>query len=226
MLAIWVILAAFSLQAQTAQYYVAFLRPEPVRKTLTKEEGERIQAAHMANILKMAKDGVLVAAGPFEDEKRTISGVFVFKMDSLKAARELAAQDPTVLEHRNSVDVHTWMGPPGLGEEYRRLHDADPKTPENMQPHPLVLYYRGPQWNDQSPMLKDHIGHITHLKEDHKLGAAGGVSGEDDLAGIVIYQALAPEEAQRLTQEDPAVKGGLFRVEYHKWWSSDHVLPW
>ena len=27
-------------------------------------------------------------------------------------------------------------------------------------------------------------------------------------------------------EDDPAVKAGAFRVEFHHWWSSDHVLPW
>jgi hypothetical protein len=44
------------------------------RKSITKEEGERIQQAHMANIHKMAADGVLISAGPFDDTPRTISG--------------------------------------------------------------------------------------------------------------------------------------------------------
>ena len=48
----------------TTRYYVVFLRPDPSRKTLAKDEGERIQSAHMANIRKMAQDGILIAAGP------------------------------------------------------------------------------------------------------------------------------------------------------------------
>lgn len=46
-------------------YYLVFLRPNPARTNLSKAEGDRIQAAHMANIHKMAEDGVLVAAGPW-----------------------------------------------------------------------------------------------------------------------------------------------------------------
>src|SRR5215470_9742469 len=103
--------AAFAQDADT--YYVVFLRPDPARTTLAQGESEKIQAAHMANLQKMAADGVLVAAGPFGDETRTISGVFVMKARSLAEAKRIAESDPTVTNHRNVVDVHTWHGPKG-----------------------------------------------------------------------------------------------------------------
>src|SRR5690242_9915868 len=89
-------------RSRPAPYYVVFLRPDPARQTLSKEDGERMQKDHMANIRKMADAGVLVSAGPFEDQVRTISGIFVLKADSLERAQEIAAQDPTVVAHRNT----------------------------------------------------------------------------------------------------------------------------
>src|SRR5689334_8501044 len=106
-----VTMAALCLSAQTTTppdagttYYLAFLRPAPDRKPLEKADAERIQKAHMANIGDMAARGVLVAAGPFDDKPVTISGIFVMKADSLEEARRIAAQDPTVVEHRNVID--------------------------------------------------------------------------------------------------------------------------
>src|SRR5512147_2760695 len=98
-------------QQPTDLYYLVFLRPAPDRKPLSKEAGEKIQADHMANIHAMANRGVMVAAGPFGDTPTTISGVFVFKVGSLEEARKIAEADPTVVEHRNTVDVHAWRGP-------------------------------------------------------------------------------------------------------------------
>src|SRR5579871_3030396 len=95
-------------------YYVAFLRPDPARKPISKEESERIQSAHMANILGMAGRGVLVAAGPFDDSPPSILGVFVLKAASLDEAKRIASQDPTVTQHRNIIDVHAWRGPAGI----------------------------------------------------------------------------------------------------------------
>jgi uncharacterized protein YciI len=212
------------------RYFVVFLRRNPERRPLTKEEGDRIQSAHMANIHKMAADGVLVSAGPFDDEPPTISGIFVFKTDSLETAKRIAGQDPTVVEHRNIADVHAWMGPPGIGDEYRRLHAQDPKTPENMQVHPLCLMYRGAAWESvgdrRKAVMAEHVRYVMQLREQGKLSAAGPMEEPGDLMGMVIYRPIPVEEAQKLEESDPAVKAGVLRAEIHRWWSSDHVLPW
>ena len=214
----------------TARYYIAFLRPIPSRKSLSKAEGDRIQTAHMANIHKMAQDGVLVAAGPFDDTPHTISGIFVFKVDSLQSAQQIASRDPTVTEHRNTIDVHTWEGPPGIAAEYFRLHKLDPKTPENMQVHPLCVLYPGTAWEGsgttRDSLLAAHTAYIDQLRQTGKLGAAGNIQAPDEMLGLVIFKSIPLEEAQTLLTADPAVQAGVLRPEYHSWWSSDHVLPW
>src|SRR5258708_4865284 len=111
-------------------YYLVFLRPAADRKQIPKADLDRIQSAHMANIHSMADRGILVAAGPFADTPPDISGIFVFKTSSLDEARRIAAEDPTVAEHRNNAEVFAWRGPKGIGAEYARLHKEDPKTPE------------------------------------------------------------------------------------------------
>ena len=225
-----VIATGHELRAQNAseatRYFVAFLRPDPQRKPLTKEEGERIQASHMANIHKMAEDGVLVSAGPFDDTPLTISGIFIFKVESLELAKEIALKDPTVVEHRNRIDVHAWDGPAGIGEEYVRLHKLDPKTPENMQIHPFCMLMRAGGGDANGELRQAHVRYIQKLKSDGKLSAAGRVDGDDELAGLVVFRAIPLEQAKKLMDDDPSVKGGLYKVEYHQWWSSDHVLPW
>lgn len=215
--------------AAAAHYYVIFLRPDPARKPLTKEDGDRIQTAHMANIHKMADEGILFAAGPFDDTPHTISGIFVFKAGSLEEAQSIAAKDPTVVEHRNTVDVHAWDGPAGIGDEYFRLHKLDPKTPENMQVHPFCMLVRGEGWAahaDREALLAAHERYIADLKAKGKLSAAGPIPPPDGLFGLVVFRPIPLAEAEGLMGDDPAVKAGVLNVEYHQWWSSDHVLPW
>lgn len=209
----------------TDLYYLVFLRPDPARRPLAKAEGERIQAAHMANIQDMAKRGVLVAAGPFDDAPTTKSGIFIFKASSLDEARRIAAQDPTVLEHRNTVDVYAWRGPKGIGEEYARLHKENPEMPQGMGVHPVCLIYPGPAWSDRARFVPAHAAYAERLQREGKYAMRGLVEGGGDLAGMVVFQRIPDEEAQRLIDGDPAVKAGVFRVEYHRWWSADHVFP-
>jgi uncharacterized protein YciI len=215
----------------TSVYYVVFLRPNPARKPLAKEDGERVQNAHMANIQKMADDGYLVAAGPFENDPPPISGVFVMKAKSIDEARRIAEDDPTVREHRNTIDVHAWRAPAGIGDEYFRLHKEHPETPENMGAHPILLVTRGPAWDatvakERVVMLAVHQHYVDELRHAGKLSAAGPVEGDSGMISIVVFHRIPLEEARQLIDGDPAVKAGVLSVEAHRWWSSDHVLPW
>src|SRR5215472_3919150 len=189
--------AAAPPQDSTEVYYVAFLRPDPARKQISNEERGRIQAAHMANIGSMAKRGVLVAAGPFDDEKPEIVGLFLFRVASIDEARRIAAEDPTVTEHRNTVDVHGWRGPKGIGDEYFRLHKEKPDTPEGMGVQPLVLLHRGEAVGLHPELLAAHREYMLKLLREGKLAAAGPMPGEEDPIGLGIFRRIPDDEARR-----------------------------
>jgi uncharacterized protein YciI len=208
-------------------YYLAFLRPAADRTPLSKADGERIQTAHMANIRSLAERGILVAAGPFGDTPPTISGVFVFKTASVDEARRIAADDPTVVEHRNVIDVVAWRGPKGIGAEYFRLHKEDPTMTEGMGVQPFGMLYRGASWDQsgRAKILAAHDEYVNTLQHERKLAAAGPVESGEELLAILIFNRISDEEARRLVNDDPAVKAGVLRVEYHRWWCAAHVLP-
>lgn len=201
----------------TDQYFVVLLKPRPDRVKLTKEDGDRLQAAHMAHIMSMAASGALVAAGPFEDKPPVYSGVFVFKTATIDQARNLAEQDPTVSQKRNDVVIFAWRGPAGIGDEYRRLHAANPQTPEGMGVHPLFLL-RGTAGSQHALYMED-------LKKQGKVAADGPVAGLPELQAVVIFKRIPDEEARQLMDADPDVKSGALKVEAHRWWSAEHVLP-
>jgi uncharacterized protein YciI len=208
-------------QDQTEIYHIVFFRPDPARKPISKEEDSRIMAAHLGNIHSMADRGLLVAAG----KPTTISGVFFLKTDSLDQARRLAALDPTVVEHRLIINVYPWRGQKGLGDEYTRRHEEDPKTPEDMGIQPFVMLYRTDAWDEKAASLKDHGSYVAQLIRDQKLATAGPILGDGRLAEIIIFNRIPDDEAGKLASSDPAVKSGLYRVAAHRWWSAAHVLP-
>jgi uncharacterized protein YciI len=206
--------------------YVVFLRPDPARKPLALEERQRIQDAHMANIRKMADDGVLVAAGPMEDEPVTISGIFIFKAPSLSEARGIAATDPTVVNGRNTVDVHPWRGPAGIGVPYFKWRRENPDAKDVMASHALCLVLRGPAWAGGAHPDAEHERFIASLRGAGALAAAGPVEDDPVLLGIVVFRAPSTQEARKALEEDPAVRAGRVAIEYHEWWTADRVLPW
>jgi uncharacterized protein YciI len=70
-------------------------------------ESEKIQAGHMANIGRLAKEGKLLLAGPFADDG-DLRGIFVFKVASMQEAQALVATDPAVQAGRLRVELHPW----------------------------------------------------------------------------------------------------------------------
>lgn len=90
------------------QYIMAFLKEGPNRDQ-DSLEAEKIQAAHLANIEKMAESGKLVLAGPFLDEFE-IKGIYLFNVASLEEARALTETDPAVQAGRLVMELHPWYG--------------------------------------------------------------------------------------------------------------------
>jgi uncharacterized protein YciI len=206
-------------------YFVAFLRPVPRRKTLAEADANRIQSAHMANIHKMANGGVLAAAGPMDDHTVTISGIFIFSVASLAEAQRIAQQDPTVTEHRNSIDVHAWRGPVGIGGDYFRYAKAHPDEQAHMAGHAFCIFLKSPG-GTPTGASKGHLKWVTRMRAQGRLAAAGPVENDPQMADIAIFKTDSLEDANKLAAQDPAVKSGELRAEMHLWWSADHVLPW
>jgi uncharacterized protein YciI len=207
-------------------YYVVFLRPNPARKAIPQPDRERIMAAHMANIHKMADDGVLVAAGPMDDKPTTISGIFFFRTGSLEEARHLAGLDPTVVEGRNTVDVHIWRGPEGIGANYFKWKKEHPEAQDVMASHAFCILLR----NAASPATRlpdpGHEAYVESLHHAGALAAAGAVDDDPVIEGFVIFKTDSLDDAKRNLAGDPAVASGRLVPEFHRWWSADRVMPW
>jgi len=95
--------------------YFGFLKKGPNRK-----EGDdkipavqELQKAHLANINRLAEIKKLVMAGPFGDDG-DLRGVFVFRVESLKEAQDLAATDPMIKIDRLKIDLYPWQVPAGV----------------------------------------------------------------------------------------------------------------
>jgi uncharacterized protein len=101
-------------------YVFAFLKRGPNRDQ-SKEEAERLQKAHLANIDRMAKLGKLVVAGPFLDDT-DVRGIYVFDVATVAEAKALVGTDPAIAAGRLEMDLHPWYGSAGL-KELNAIHD-------------------------------------------------------------------------------------------------------
>jgi uncharacterized protein len=91
------------------RFTFVLLRRGPRALEMTQEEIDRAQAAHLAHLDAMRQRGVLVAAGPFEDQgDETKRGICIYRTD-LEETRRLAAQDPSVQAGRLAIEAMTWL---------------------------------------------------------------------------------------------------------------------
>jgi uncharacterized protein YciI len=88
-------------------YYVGFLYKGPKWTAESTPETQKLQEGHLANILRMSKEGKLLVAGPFLDNG-DLRGLYVFKVGSMEEARAFADTDPAIQAGRLRLELHPW----------------------------------------------------------------------------------------------------------------------
>jgi uncharacterized protein len=94
------------------QYVMAFLKSRP-NTELSREERAEVMQAHLANILRLESEGLLVLAGPFLDEG-PLRGIYIFNVASLEEAAALTATDPAIQAGTLEMELHPWYGSAAL----------------------------------------------------------------------------------------------------------------
>jgi uncharacterized protein len=202
-----------------ASFFFVLLKHPASAPQISKEDGDKLQEAHMANIRRLHEEHKLVIAGPFMDDG-VLRGIFVMKADSLDQAKEWANSDPAIKAGRLSAEVHgPWMIRP------QGIHETD--TPNTLEKYSLLLVHQGDKWDPKSPVpqdvLQQHLSYLMGLMQQGKLALAGPFHDDGELKGIFIY-SVPMDEAVKLEGEDPMVKNGFFKIEGHPWATAKGVL--
>ena len=93
-------------------YVMALLKAGPNRER-PREEAQRLQAAHRANINRLAAEGKLVLAGPFADDGG-LRGIYVFDVPTVAEAEALTRTDPAIQAGQLVMELHPWYGSAAL----------------------------------------------------------------------------------------------------------------
>ncbi len=96
-------------------YVMAFLRSGKV-SSKDKEESQRLQMAHLNNIIRLAGEGVLVLAGPFMDSDQDIRGIYIFDVKTVEEAKKLTETDPAIQAGVLEMELIPWYGSAALLE--------------------------------------------------------------------------------------------------------------
>jgi uncharacterized protein YciI len=188
--------------SQDKKYTFVFLNKNPQAEKLAKEESDKIMQGHMANIEKLASEGKLLAAGPFEGG----GGIFILNTTSIEEAKQWISTDPGIQAKRWNIEMFPYR--PLIGS----VCTLSP-------PYEMVMYSL---FRFDAVMQKDNAGSYGSIMKEHKdyiksLEAAGnvithGIFGEDD-GGIVVMKGDVQKE---VFENDPAVEKGITTLHLKK----------
>ena len=94
------------------QYVMVILKTGPSPKPKGRERDEMFKG-HFANIERLASEGKLVLAGPF-DGVDGWRGMFVFAVKDIDEAKQLTATDPVIASGEMIAEYHQYYGSAAL----------------------------------------------------------------------------------------------------------------
>lgn len=102
-------------------YVLVVLKTGPNKVAPGKERDEMF-AGHFANIKRLASDGKLALAGPF-DGVDGWRGLFIFAVKDIEEAKQLTATDPVIMKGEMVAEYHKWYGSAAV-MDVTRIHET------------------------------------------------------------------------------------------------------
>jgi len=95
-------------------YVLAILKTGPNDAKVTGDARKKIFEGHFANMNRLAAEGKLAVAGPFNDPAKKYRGLFILAVPTVEEAKALAETDPTVKSGVLIVEYVPWYGSAAL----------------------------------------------------------------------------------------------------------------
>lgn len=169
---------------------------------MPKEQLDKLMEGHMANITRLAKEGKLIAAGPFEGG----GGIFVLNTTSIDEAELWLSTDPGVKANRWDIEILPYK--PRIGS-----------VCTVSEPYEMVSYNFIRFKPLKSATQKDQVifsQHDNHLKPLEQKGnvVTEATFGEFN-GGILVLKGDLNKE---YLESDPAVREGIVTMDIKKLW--------
>jgi uncharacterized protein YciI len=184
------------------QYSFVFLNKKPDAEKLPEEQSKKIMEGHMANINRLASEGKLLAAGPFDGG----GGIFVLNTTNVEEARQWLSSDPGVQANRWNVEVMPYKPRVGgvcpVGEKYEMTNYSFIRFNAVVSKFTASTYPQIIKKHDD--YLKKIIGTGNVITE--------GIFGDHD-GGILVMKGDVQRE---IFESDPGVQEGLIELDIKK----------
>lgn len=183
--------------AQNKSYTFVFLNNKPDKEVLSKEKSDSIMTGHLNNIGRLAKEGKLLAAGPFEGG----GGIFILNTTSIKEANEWLETDPGVKAKRWNIELLPYSVTAGgvcpVGENYE------------------MVFYQFVRFSAVEKINPDFLRlHNQFIEQIRKNGIViGGGTFDEKGNGILVLKADTEKE---VIEDSYAVRNGSIKFEMKK----------
>ena len=188
--------------AQGKQYTIAFLNKKPDAEVVDQETTRKLMDGHMANINRLAQEGKLLAAGPFDGG----GGLFILNTTSTKEAETWVSTDPAVQANRWNIELLPYT--PRIGSV------CPVSEPYEMVSYTFVRF--------DAIVEKFTASSYPNLIRQHEAYMKAQTNASDIITeaifgpnegGILILKNEIPSDA---FAEDPGVQQGLLHVQMKK----------
>src|SRR5690606_26245137 len=105
-------------QQQESEYSIVFLNKKESAEKISEDSTKRLMEGHFANMERLAKEGKLLAAGPFHGG----GGLFIMATAERAVVEEWISTDPAVRAQRWNIEILPYVPRHGgiclVGENY------------------------------------------------------------------------------------------------------------
>jgi uncharacterized protein YciI len=173
-------------------FVFVFLNPKADKAELPKEEVDKLMNGHLGNIKRLAKEGKLIAAGPFDGG----GGIFIFKSNSKAEVEGWLESDPAVKAKRWNIEIFSYQPRIGsvcaVGEKYEMVSYTFVRYEINQTKYTLT---------NLADQLREHELYVKKLSSSGNVIEEGTFGGDE--GSILVMKGDVQKE---VIERDPAVQ--------------------
>lgn len=196
------LLPAFGLAAQPKGYTIAFLNKKADSEKIDQETTQKLMEGHMANINRLAEEGKLLAAGPFDGG----GGLFIFNTTSVDEAQSWVNTDPAVQAKRWHIEILPYT--PRIGSICPVKGDINMALYTFVRFNAIVEKFTAASY---PRLIREHEEYVRRVISPADI-VTEAIFGPNE-GGILILRNELPSD---VFSEDPGVREGLLQVETKK----------
>ncbi len=184
--------------AQDKKFVFVFLNKKADKAELSKDALDQLMAGHLANIKRLANEGKLIVAGPFEEG----GGIFIFNTTSADQVKEWLSTDPGVRAKRWNLEILPYTP---------RIGSACPVgEPYDMVRYDFIRYIPNITKSNAPETIRKHDDYLKKIAQAGNI-VTEGVFGDE--GGILIVKGDLQKE---VIAADPSLAEGMYRIDFQK----------